>query len=145
MNCRICYDEISHVNYYCNCKYDNAYIHKSCLIKWLNISENSKCEICNFPYHIKHANKNKNKIYSTLFLLLNLLLLIIYFSIIILLKNVNLLLITIILISIELLFLFILTQLIQIGIIDIYTISNPRTPIVYDRIQSELHSTISII
>lgn len=34
----------------CNCKGTSADVHPDCLVKWLNISQKTECEICKFQY-----------------------------------------------------------------------------------------------
>ena len=137
MNCRICYDEISEVKYFCKCKNENAYIHKKCLIKWLQISGNTKCEICNFPYIIKYSNKKRNILLSFMFFCISIIILIGYCLVIFFLKRINITILTLILVILEFIFAYNISKYIKYGIINIYTISNPRAPIfTHDQLQN---------
>lgn len=48
--CRICF-EPGELIQPCNCK--TSFIHEECLLKWLNTSRRTNCEICLFEYNIK--------------------------------------------------------------------------------------------
>ena len=48
--CRICL-EPGELIQPCNCK--TSYVHEECLLKWLNTSRRTNCEICLFEYNIK--------------------------------------------------------------------------------------------
>lgn len=51
--CRICLEKESRSNkfvYPCKCKGDVGKIHEKCLIKWIETSKRSNCEICSYDY-----------------------------------------------------------------------------------------------
>ncbi|KAL0278229.1 UNVERIFIED_CONTAM: hypothetical protein PYX00_000106 [Menopon gallinae] len=51
--CRICQGPSAATNYLvspCNCKGTLAFVHFSCLEKWLNTSSRISCELCSFQY-----------------------------------------------------------------------------------------------
>jgi hypothetical protein len=48
--CRICL-EPGELLQPCDCK--TSYVHKECLLKWLNTSRRTNCEVCLFEYNIK--------------------------------------------------------------------------------------------
>lgn len=50
MTCRICLDDEGEMIQPCDCKGTSANVHPECLMKWLNISQTTKCEICHFQY-----------------------------------------------------------------------------------------------
>ena len=37
----------------CLCKGTTAFVHKECLLKWLDVSNSKKCEICHFEFRYK--------------------------------------------------------------------------------------------
>lgn len=47
--CRVCYKKDGVLIQPCNCKGSMAYIHSSCLGRWLENSLNHECEICHYP------------------------------------------------------------------------------------------------
>ena len=49
MTCRICLEEGDLIQP-CNCTGTAAYVHEKCLMKWLNTSNRSDCEICKYEY-----------------------------------------------------------------------------------------------
>ena len=49
MTCRICLEEGDLIQP-CNCTGTTAYVHEKCLMKWLNTSNRSDCEICKYEY-----------------------------------------------------------------------------------------------
>jgi hypothetical protein len=52
MSCRVCLEDESSGKFVspCKCKGDLANIHEKCLIRWIEVSERTECEICNQPY-----------------------------------------------------------------------------------------------
>lgn len=54
--CRICLDdEETHTLLTpCRCDGSSAYVHESCLMKWLQMSEKRKCEICLTPFILEY-------------------------------------------------------------------------------------------
>ena len=50
MTCRICLEDEGEMIQPCNCKGTSANVHPDCLVKWLNISQKTECEICKFQY-----------------------------------------------------------------------------------------------
>jgi len=54
MTCRICYDEDETENLLqpCNCSGSTAHVHNECLVKWLNVSNRTDCEICGYEYDV---------------------------------------------------------------------------------------------
>jgi E3 ubiquitin-protein ligase DOA10 len=73
MDCAICYQNISKINYYCNCKGSIIY-HQTCLISWVFKDEiksktlfnttktTKKCDICNQNYQFTIPTKKLLKI-----------------------------------------------------------------------------------
>lgn len=57
MTCRICLEELDLIQP-CNCKGTSAWVHEACLVKWLNISGNTSCEICKFEYDYIDIEEN---------------------------------------------------------------------------------------
>ena len=55
--CRICMDTVNDPISYCICTGHTSVIHKECLLKWIEISKNYKCEICQSDFNIKKNNK----------------------------------------------------------------------------------------
>lgn len=57
--CRICYDDSSQeiLVVPCNCKGTMAFVHKSCLERWLAESNSSVCELCHFRYITERATR----------------------------------------------------------------------------------------
>ena len=56
--CRICLEEETSSNkfvYPCKCKGDVGKIHEKCLIKWIETSKRSSCEICSHEYQQKEV------------------------------------------------------------------------------------------
>ena len=49
-SCRICFEPGDLIQP-CDCK--TSYVHQECLLKWLNTSRRTNCEICLFDYKIK--------------------------------------------------------------------------------------------
>jgi hypothetical protein len=59
MTCRICLEDGGELIQPCNCKGTAANVHPDCLIKWLNISGTTSCEICKFEYECEDVLVNK--------------------------------------------------------------------------------------
>lgn len=55
MECRICLDDNKNNLYknICDCKGSLNYVHKECLLNWLNKKEDNTCEICKTKYDIQ--------------------------------------------------------------------------------------------
>ncbi|MAT62925.1 MAG: hypothetical protein CL881_03910 [Dehalococcoidia bacterium] len=56
--CRVCLEEETDSNkfvYPCQCKGDVGKIHEKCLIKWIETSNRSRCEICSHEYQQKEV------------------------------------------------------------------------------------------
>ena len=53
--CRICYSNESKETLanWCNCSGTMGLMHKSCLERWLLVSNSKKCEICNYQFDIR--------------------------------------------------------------------------------------------
>lgn len=61
MTCRICYDdEPNNLIQPCNCAGSAAFVHKECLLKWLETSGRTNCEICHFEYDIVEVEEDAN-------------------------------------------------------------------------------------
>ena len=56
-NCRICFEPVTNIKRFCLCNGTMANIHDKCLIKWLNINQSTKCEICKYEYKLKIKKK----------------------------------------------------------------------------------------
>ena len=52
MTCRICLDEGDLISP-CLCTGTAAYVHEECLLKWLNMSGRTDCEIANMNINMK--------------------------------------------------------------------------------------------
>ena len=57
--CRICYDSLEDNENLllrpCNCAGSMKWVHKKCLLTWINMNENNKkCNVCNFKYKIDY-------------------------------------------------------------------------------------------
>lgn len=48
--CWICSKPCLSTNTICKCKNEISYVHNECVIKWIAISGNSKCQFCNSNY-----------------------------------------------------------------------------------------------
>lgn len=59
MTCRICLEDGNLIQP-CNCSGTAAYVHEECLVKWLQISERSDCEICKFEYSFSEVEERVN-------------------------------------------------------------------------------------
>nr|CDS25931.1 E3 ubiquitin protein ligase MARCH3 [Hymenolepis microstoma] len=56
-NCRICYDGTSNTLISpCRCKGTVGLLHKSCLERWLQVSQTISCEICGYKYKIRQKS-----------------------------------------------------------------------------------------
>lgn len=59
--CRICYDDTESKKnpliYPCNCCGTTKWIHKECLLKWIETSDNLNCPQCKYKYVIKKKRK----------------------------------------------------------------------------------------
>lgn len=71
MECRICLDDNKDELYknICNCKGSLHYIHKYCLLHWIQNKNDLTCEICKSKYNITFINEiNKfDMLYITIF------------------------------------------------------------------------------
>lgn len=56
-NCRICYDGTSNTLISpCRCKGTVGLLHKSCLERWLQVSQTVSCEICGYKYKLRQKS-----------------------------------------------------------------------------------------
>ena len=55
-SCRICLEAGGNLIQPCDCSGSAAFVHKECLVKWLNISKRANCEICLYEYNIEEEN-----------------------------------------------------------------------------------------
>ena len=53
MTCRICLEEDGDFIQPCHCKGTSADVHPDCLIKWLEISGKTECEICKHEFNVE--------------------------------------------------------------------------------------------
>ena len=60
MTCRICLDEGDLISP-CLCTGTAAYVHEECLLKWLNTSGRTDCEICKYEYQYEEVEEIKCK------------------------------------------------------------------------------------
>ena len=55
--CRICYESQSATKgrpiVVCDCKGAYAYVHRVCISDWMQATESSRCDICNFAYIVR--------------------------------------------------------------------------------------------
>ena len=58
MTCRICLEDGDLIQP-CDCKGTSAYVHEKCLLKWLNVSDRTDCEICKFEYDCVDVEEDK--------------------------------------------------------------------------------------
>jgi hypothetical protein len=58
MTCRICLEDGDLISP-CNCTGTAAYVHEECLVKWLNTSGRSDCEICKYEYVFEQVEQRK--------------------------------------------------------------------------------------
>lgn len=58
MTCRICLDEGDLISP-CLCAGTSAFVHEECLIKWLNMSGRTDCEICKYEYNYEEVEEIK--------------------------------------------------------------------------------------
>ena len=57
--CRICLDNVqSNIVKPCLCT--NGYFHIDCFLKWINVSQNTHCEVCLGKYNYIQVNKRYN-------------------------------------------------------------------------------------
>ena len=51
--CRICYDDTNRNSMIspCNCSGSMKYVHKQCLLSWVNTTHNVNCDVCNVQYN----------------------------------------------------------------------------------------------
>ena len=56
MTCRICLDEGELISP-CLCTGTSAYVHEQCLLKWLNMSGRTDCEICKYEYRVEEVEE----------------------------------------------------------------------------------------
>ena len=51
--CRICFsDNVDNLENFCDCKGSIKYMHRECLIKWMEASRNNICRVCNKEFNI---------------------------------------------------------------------------------------------
>ena len=64
--CRICYNENEQNNLInpCKCKGTMKWVHKKCLLKWLDISKKTNCQQCKYKFKLKETNNNYNFLHS---------------------------------------------------------------------------------
>lgn len=53
VRCRICYDDKNNLISPCRCKGTVGLLHKSCLERWLQVSQMVSCEICGYEYNLR--------------------------------------------------------------------------------------------
>ena len=60
--CRICFsDNDDYLENFCDCKGSIKWMHRNCLLKWVETSKNQKCRVCNKLFDIfKKQNKTTN-------------------------------------------------------------------------------------
>ena len=63
MTCRICLEEGDLIQP-CNCSGTAAYVHKECLVKWLNTSGRTDCEICKYTYELLEVEEEVETSYT---------------------------------------------------------------------------------
>ena len=63
MTCRICLEEEGDMIQPCNCRGSLANVHPDCLVRWLNISHKTECEICNFKYAYEERQEIPQRVY----------------------------------------------------------------------------------
>lgn len=51
--CRICLEEL-YLESFCKCKGSCKWIHRDCLIRWINVSGNMQCQICKEQFNIEY-------------------------------------------------------------------------------------------
>lgn len=56
-SCRICMESVNDLKQFCLCSGYVSVIHKSCLLKWITISNASKCEICSKEFKLIKGTK----------------------------------------------------------------------------------------
>lgn len=58
--CRICFsdDRLESLENFCDCKGSIRWMHKDCLLKWIETSGNRECRVCNKPFDIWNKRKN---------------------------------------------------------------------------------------
>ena len=59
MTCRICLEDGELIQP-CDCRGSSAYVHEKCLIKWLQVSKRTDCEICHFQYDITEVEETRH-------------------------------------------------------------------------------------
>lgn len=88
--CKICLEHVDVYNKYCNCSGSIKYIHKNCLIKYIEQNENKiesinyyrkkiKCTVCNSYIYFHYKKKSKLYILLLFSILLYIFFTIIYF------------------------------------------------------------------
>ena len=60
MTCRICLEEGELISP-CMCAGTTAFVHEACLVKWLNTSGRTDCEICKYEYRFEEVEEIKCK------------------------------------------------------------------------------------
>ncbi len=60
MTCRICLESGDLISP-CLCTGTSAFVHEECLLKWLNISGRTDCEICKYNYETEEVEEYKCK------------------------------------------------------------------------------------
>ena len=60
--CRICFceEENQMLESFCDCKGSIRWMHRSCLIQWMETSGNKDCRVCNKPFDIWGKTKIRN-------------------------------------------------------------------------------------
>ena len=58
MTCRICLDDGDLISP-CRCTGTAAFVHEKCLVRWLNTSKRTDCEICKFEYVFEEVIERK--------------------------------------------------------------------------------------
>ena len=59
MTCRICLEDGELIQP-CDCRGSSAHVHEKCLIKWLQVSKRTDCEICHFQYDITEVEETRH-------------------------------------------------------------------------------------
>lgn len=58
MTCRICLEDDDLISP-CKCSGTAAYVHEECLVKWMNVSGRSDCEICKHEYVFEEVEERQ--------------------------------------------------------------------------------------
>lgn len=56
--CRICYEPVDLITV-CKCDGTLKFVHRDCIVKWIDISKRKTCELCNAHYKIKISDPKK--------------------------------------------------------------------------------------